>query len=47
MLFRSEVHIAFGKPIEIKGNGAEENQQVIDFIKQKLTEWGRSDLIVE
>lgn len=44
---KKEVHIAFGKPIEIKGNGAEENQQVIDFIKQKLTEWGRSDLIVE
>jgi 1-acyl-sn-glycerol-3-phosphate acyltransferase len=42
-----EVHIAFGKPIEIKGNGAEENQQVINFIKQKLTEWGRSELIVE
>ncbi|HPN39049.1 MAG TPA: lysophospholipid acyltransferase family protein [Melioribacteraceae bacterium] len=42
-----EVHIAFGKPIEIKGNGAEENQQVISFIKQKLIEWGRPELIVE
>ncbi len=44
---KKEVHIAFGKPIEIKGNGSEENKIVIEFIKNKLTEWGRSDLIVE
>ncbi len=44
---KKDVYIAFGTPIEIKGNGSEENRMVIDFIKQKLTEWGRKDLIVE
>jgi len=44
---KKEVHIAFGAPIEIKGNGSEENKMVIEFIKGKLTEWGRQDLIIE
>lgn len=41
-----EVKIAFGKPFKVEGNGAEENEFVINFIKTKLTEWGRKDLIV-
>lgn len=43
---KKEVKIAFGKPIKVEGNGAEENEYVINFIKTKLTEWGRKDLIV-
>jgi 1-acyl-sn-glycerol-3-phosphate acyltransferase len=41
------VHISFGAPIYVKGNGAEEHQQVIDFIKSKFVSWNRADLIQE
>lgn len=34
------VHIAFGKPLEIRDRGSEEHQQIIDFIEGKLEEWG-------
>ncbi len=36
---------AFGEPID-SGNSSEAHKKVIDFIKGKLTEWGREDLIV-
>ncbi len=39
------VYVEFGKPITIKGNGAEEHQQIIEFIDGKFREWGRTDLI--
>lgn len=39
------VHIAFGQPLEITGNGAEEHQKIIDFIAGKLKEWGRPELV--
>lgn len=35
------VHIAFGKPLEIRDRGGEEHQQIIDFIEGKLKEWER------
>jgi len=41
------VYISFGKPIYIKGSGAEEHKQVIDFIKARFTAWNREDLINE
>jgi len=42
-----KVRISYGKPLLIKGNGVEEHQQVVDFISNKLIEWGRKDLIVK
>ena len=33
------IHIKFGEPFSIKGNGKEENQQIIDFIKSSLEDW--------
>jgi 1-acyl-sn-glycerol-3-phosphate acyltransferase len=33
------IHFKFGEPISITGNGKEENQQIIDFIKSSLNEW--------
>ena len=33
-------HFAFGKPLRIKDRGAEEHDQVINFISEKLKEWG-------
>jgi 1-acyl-sn-glycerol-3-phosphate acyltransferase len=33
------IHIKFGEPMEITGNGKEENQQIIDFIISSLKEW--------
>jgi len=29
----------FGKPLNISGNGKEENQQVISFIQENLNRW--------
>ena len=34
------VQIAFGKPIEVSGNGRDEHQQVVDFIHDHLAKWG-------
>jgi 1-acyl-sn-glycerol-3-phosphate acyltransferase len=34
-----KVRIAFGQPITIEGRGAEQHQQVIEYIQGKLTEW--------
>ncbi|PKL83861.1 MAG: 1-acyl-sn-glycerol-3-phosphate acyltransferase [Ignavibacteriae bacterium HGW-Ignavibacteriae-3] len=39
------VHIAFGEPIYIEGNGAEEQSKIIEFIGGKFREWGRPDLV--
>ncbi len=33
------IHIKFGKPMSITGNGKEENQKIIEFIKSSLEEW--------
>jgi 1-acyl-sn-glycerol-3-phosphate acyltransferase len=36
---RKHIHIKFGEPMKISGNGKEENQKIIDFIKSSLEEW--------
>lgn len=36
---REKVHFAFGKPLEIKDRGTEEQLQIIEFIQGKLKEW--------
>jgi 1-acyl-sn-glycerol-3-phosphate acyltransferase len=33
------IHIKFGEPMRVTGNGKEENQKIIDFIKSSLDEW--------
>lgn len=33
------VHFAFGKPLQIKGRGAEEHREIIEFILEKLKGW--------
>ena len=33
------VRFAFGEPIEIEGRGAEQHQEIIDFIEAKLNAW--------
>lgn len=33
------IHIKFGEPMRISGNGKEENQKIIDFIQSSLKEW--------
>jgi len=35
-----KVYFAFGKPLQIKDRGTEEQQQIVDFITGKLKEWG-------
>jgi len=33
------IHIKFGEPIKISGNGKVDNQKIIDFIQSSLEEW--------
>ena len=33
------IHIKFGEPFRIRGNGKEENQRIIDFIQSSMKEW--------
>lgn len=33
------IHIKFGEPLRVAGNGKDENQRIIDFIKASLEEW--------
>lgn len=40
-----KVHISFGEPFKVESTGAKEHLVVLDFIKDKLTEWGRQDCI--
>jgi len=34
------IHFAFGKPIEVEGNGREAHRQSIEFISEWLKKWG-------
>ena len=36
---KKPIHIRFGEPFKVTGNGKAENQQVIDFIQDSLKEW--------
>jgi|MudIll2142460700_1097286.scaffolds.fasta_scaffold14853_4 1-acyl-sn-glycerol-3-phosphate acyltransferase len=38
-----KVHFAFGKPMEIKGRGADEHRGIIAFIQDNLARWGIED----
>jgi 1-acyl-sn-glycerol-3-phosphate acyltransferase len=38
-----KVHFAFGKPLEIKGRGAEEHRGIIAFIQDNLANWAVED----
>ncbi len=42
-----EVKISFGQAFNVEGNGSEEHQKVIHFIKEKLVEWHLENLIVK
>jgi 1-acyl-sn-glycerol-3-phosphate acyltransferase len=33
------IHIKFGEPFTVQGNGKEDNQRIVDFIKSSLEEW--------
>jgi len=39
---RKHIHIKFGEPFRITGNGREENQKIIDFIHTNLEIWKSS-----
>lgn len=41
------VHIEFGEPFKVESNGSIEHEKVLNFIKSKLNQWGREDLIIE
>ena len=42
-----KAHIAFGKPMEVTGNGAEQHKAVIEFVKTHLKKWGREEYIAK
>ncbi|MCU0455423.1 MAG: 1-acyl-sn-glycerol-3-phosphate acyltransferase [Bacteroidales bacterium] len=33
------IYLKFGEPFEVKGSGKDENQKIIDFIRNSLAEW--------
>ncbi|MBK7710940.1 MAG: 1-acyl-sn-glycerol-3-phosphate acyltransferase [Bacteroidales bacterium] len=33
------IHIKFGEPFMVQGNGKEDNKRIVDFIKSSLEEW--------
>jgi len=39
---KEKVHFAFGEPMVIEGNGKENNEQIIKFIKEHLNKWGHN-----
>lgn len=41
------VYISFGEPMAVTGNGSEEHKKIIEFISNKLTAWGRADLVLQ
>ncbi|HOI29794.1 MAG TPA: lysophospholipid acyltransferase family protein [Melioribacteraceae bacterium] len=40
-----EVHIAFGEPMTVTGNGTEQHDKSVQFILNSLKSWNRADLI--
>ncbi len=42
LYFDKIVHLEFGAPIEIAGNGKLEHQQIISFIEEKLSLWSKN-----
>lgn len=40
-----KVFMSFGEPFKVESTGAKEHLLVLDFIKNKLTQWGRQDCI--
>jgi 1-acyl-sn-glycerol-3-phosphate acyltransferase len=36
---KKPIHIKFGEPFPVTGNGKEENQKIIEFIQSSLEEW--------
>ena len=42
---KKPVCVAFGEPLTITGNGAEEHEKILEFIAGKFREWGRTDLL--
>lgn len=39
---KQPVHIAFGPPFAVAGNGKDEHQRVVEFIEGNLREWGHT-----
>jgi 1-acyl-sn-glycerol-3-phosphate acyltransferase len=42
---KKHIHIKFGEPMHITGNGKEENQKIIDFIHGSLKEWNTQSVL--
>ena len=35
-----EIHIEFGAPLSITGNGRDQHQSIVDFVRTRLVSWG-------
>lgn len=42
-----QVYFEFGEPFKVEDRGNESHQKIIDFIRSKLSEWGRKEYIIE
>ncbi|HEX2920719.1 MAG TPA: lysophospholipid acyltransferase family protein [Bacteroidales bacterium] len=41
---RKTIHIKFGEPFDISGNNRDDNQRIIDFIQDSLSEWTNDEI---
>ncbi|MFO7829876.1 MAG: lysophospholipid acyltransferase family protein [Bacteroidales bacterium] len=39
---KNDIYITIGEPMEVKGNGKKENEEIIDFISKNLMEWQKN-----
>jgi 1-acyl-sn-glycerol-3-phosphate acyltransferase len=37
-----KVHFSFGRPMEVKDSGKEEHRKTLEFIMEKLKQWGET-----
>jgi len=40
---KKPIHIKFGEPMEIRGNGKEEHEKVVQFISENLEKWKKEE----
>jgi len=38
---KKTIHMAFGEPMAVNGNGKEEHKKIVDFIAEHLAEWNK------
>ncbi len=43
---KQEVHFAFGEAMQINGNGKQQHEQIVEFIKARLQQWNNQPSVI-